>query len=551
MEIQLYAGKEVLARLDDAGFQKAWKDLYSRCPWATGGQDIDFVSAWYNNYSQTHLPVMLSADDGTGGLCGVFALTKSPASNELIGAGGPQSEYQCWLAQPECSDAFIHGALGKLQSAYPRSPLHLWYLPQGLPLNGIRAYRAGGQRCVLKPIERPHVRIDVAQIANSLGRKGNKNLMNRMQRLGPVKFERVLDPEELARILDEYILQYDFRQAALYDCPPFRLDPMKRAFYQERLRRGLMHVTVMRVGDAIASINLGQKDINSVQLGLSHAPSFAPYSPGKFHIYLLCMELAKEGVEFFDLTPGGGYKENFANATDEVHDLYIYHYRQVLNRSHLARHAHALASMVLRELNISSTEARLKYGKARHLAARGLTGAMQLLRKATHSIYLGGQQLMTVDALPPSIAQNKLDDLLAYDGKSSARLYQEFQLLATKRLENGQQVYTSTKDGCLDFCGWVIPSHDGNVDSETSVSFELPEGAVIVHDVYRNPAAEKRESEFHRFLEQVFCDLARRFDAKQFYVIISDDDGLTRKFVESIGFRSLVPGEGGGQPVLQ
>jgi hypothetical protein len=129
---------------------------------------------------------------------------------------------------------------------------------------------------------------------------------------------------------------------------------------------------------------------------------------------------------------------------------------------------------------------------------------------------------------------DRLDDLLTYNERKSAKTYQEFQLVAMKRLEGGQHVYTFASNDRLKYCAWLILQHDGKVDA-LKAPFQLPENAIVVHDIYHRPE-ENDEAEFHRFLEQVFSDIARQCDATPVHIVTSPRDRLTRAYAESMGF---------------
>lgn len=110
------------------------------------------------------------------------------------------------------------------------------------------------------------------------------------------------------------------------DSRPFQSDSRKRELYLAMMERpGLLHATVLRVGDQLVASHLGPIHGRNVSLGLiAHSPEFASHSPGKFAILYLARMLGEQGYEYLDLTPGGAYKQRFAHAWDEAPTLELF-----------------------------------------------------------------------------------------------------------------------------------------------------------------------------------------------------------------------------------
>ena len=452
MEMLLRSGDEVIALLNDRDFIDRWRALHAQCPWATAYQHPDYVGAWYRLYGRRYRPLLLYSV-GEGRLAGLLALAQDREARALVGAGGPQAAYQVWLALPQCSDAFVRAALAQLQGRYPRRRLHLKHLAPGTPLDGLRDPDRA-LRCTLSPPEpRPFMRTGAERIRKSFNGKTNRNLYNRLKRLGEVRFEIVTEPVQMAAALDEYILQYDFRQAAMYDCAPFRSDPEKRAFHLKLLEAGLLHISVLKVGAAMVSVNVGLRGPDSVQVGITHSPHYADYSPGRLHTYLLCMALEKEGIACFDLTPGGGYKSLLATDTDEVVELSAFSALQTM-RLRRQTQIMKLASSWLDRLGLSTTAARLAMARARKALQLLMSGTLPSAMRDQVCVYHGVPRAGGPVAAS-TLRANRLDDLLHYDETGGRQTYQAFQYEAMKRLESRQEVYTVVDGGRLAFCAWV------------------------------------------------------------------------------------------------
>jgi CelD/BcsL family acetyltransferase involved in cellulose biosynthesis len=535
MDMMLRSGDDVIAQLNDPGFMGQWRALHAQCPWATGYQHPDYVGPWYRLYGHRYRPLLLwSVADGK--LTGLLALALDANGKALVGAGGPQAAYQVWLALPSSSDAFIRAVLAQLQRSYPRRHLHLKHLAPGTPLDGLRD-PDHPVRCTLSsPEPRPYMRTGAERIRKSFNGKTNRNLYNRLKRLGEVRFECATDPAQMVAALDEYILQYDFRQAAMYDCAPFRTDPGKRAFYLALLEAGLLHISVLKAGEAVVSVNVGLRGPDSVQVGITHSPLYADYSPGRLHTYLLCMELEKEGIGHFDLTPGGGYKSLLATDTDEVMELSAF---SALQTMRLQRRAQMmkLASGWLGRLGVSTTAARLALARARKAARLAMSGRLPLAMRETFCVYQGVPKAGG-PAGAATLRANRVDDLLHYDEAGGRKTYHEFQYEAMKRLESRQDVYTITDGGRLVFCAWVGRRHEAAAAAGDEKKPVEPDNAIALYDIYRHAGAG-HETGLRGFLEQVLADLHGRFDAATVEMVLHAHDRTARSVAEQAGFRLL------------
>ena len=537
MEIKMCTGSEVLAMLGDADFMQRWQSLYGLCPWATGYQSPPYVSAWYRHYYASCKPLLLWAESD-GVLLGLLTLTLAKRGDLIVGAGAHQAAYQVWLATPESSAAFIGAALAALHAAYPRRHLHLKHLAPGTPLEGLRDASAALRCSLSAPEPRPYMRTDAERIVKSFNGKTNRNLYNRLKRLGEVQFRVVTDVDELNAALDEYIRQYDFRQAAMYDCAPFRVDPSKKAFYRRLLADGMLHVSLLQVGDAVVSVNVGLRGPDSVQVGITHSPLYADYSPGRLHTYMLCMELAKEGCRNFDLTPGGGYKSQLATDTDEVVELSALstlHTLRLQRRARLAK----LASAWLGRLGVTTTAARLALARAKKSARMALSGALPLTA-GKYCIYRGVPQAATGPWSMPALRANQIDDLLHYDEAGGRKTYHEFQYDAMKRLESRQHVYTIVHDDKLVFCAWIgkraelaLPGADEKMPAES-------DGVIALYDIYRHARASL-DDRLRGYLEQILSDLPGRLglEAASVDLVLHAHDKAARSVAEQAGFRLL------------
>lgn len=387
MTLMLLTGDEAVALAESAVFRARWLALYADCPWATACQHPDFVQPWYSLYRERFLPVVVLEEADTGELLGLLTLARQEGSRSLTGAGARQAEYHAWLGRPATGDRFIGAAIERLREAFAGLDICLSYLPPGIPL-GWTAERSGfGRLCALRGCRRPLMHADPVAMARLRNKKNHRQNFNRLSRMGAVRFDRVDEHVRFARIFGDICDQYDFRQGALHRQMPFQADPLKKPFYLELHRRGLLHVTVLTVDGVLAASHVGLASGGcAVHLGINtHAPAFAAHSPGNLLLAMLGVRLAQDGVPLFDLTPGGDeYKEHFATGYDLVFELTVYGGAAQLVRNELMGAAARLAKAGLRRADLRGTDIRAGIDALRGLGRNGLRALGGLQPRSLH-----------------------------------------------------------------------------------------------------------------------------------------------------------------------
>src|SRR5262249_8527805 len=151
------------------------------------------------------------------------------------------------------------------------------YLPAQAPLS---ALNEGLQRwSTLEALPRPLMDTTPETLGEAL--KIKKKKLNQLAKLGEINFTRIVDRAEVERVLEQVILFYDLRQGAIGGDPPFTRDPLKRAFHLALMNSpGLLHVTTLTVGPALAAAHIGVSGRDVVHLGIiAHSPFLSQHSP--------------------------------------------------------------------------------------------------------------------------------------------------------------------------------------------------------------------------------------------------------------------------------
>jgi CelD/BcsL family acetyltransferase involved in cellulose biosynthesis len=541
MSINIVRGSEADSLLADSRFRAEWSRLCERCLWATSFQGVDFVCTWYRIYRRRFEPILLLSRDQDGALNGLLPLASSE-DGELLVAGGTQAEYQAWICPPELSDAFVREAVRSLRREFPGTVLTFLYLPPGTPTAWFRT-REATWTCELAAHRRPLLRFgDGSETTRSLGKKSNKSRLKRLEKIGRLEFRRLTDPKEFERLFDDIIHCYDFRQAALHGVAPFRDDDLKKRFHLAMMEMpGLLHVTVLKVGDRLAAAHLGVCGVKEVQLGIiAHNPSLAKNSPGKFHVLLLAQLLRQEGYEQLDLTAGrDAYKERFANGFDEVHVLTVYlSLRQNVVDRLRARVAKAVKTS-LRSVGIEPEEVKTLGTKLVHQvcmpAARAKSARRWLGRRHEIRIYSRDTTGVPVSASPRLIRCNSPEHLLRYEPGESDPPLRRFLSTSLHRIEGGLRIYTYAENGSLLCYGWLVERQAKAFLSEVSQELGLPGNSAYLCDFRAFPRGRGGEL-FATFLRTMLHDAACIPGTVRTFVSVSVDDTTLRDAVEQLGF---------------
>ena len=495
MTVQILTGDSALQHLGSEHFRARWSALYDSCPWATACQHPDFVLPWYALYGAAFLPVIVFDEGDDGSLAGLLTLALRPHGKTLTGAGDHQAEYQGWMQAAGAGGGFMTHAVRALRAQFPGADLRLKYLPPGIPLDWTEEKAGAGGLCAMRTHARPLMQIDAAAMSRQRNKKNHRQNYNRLKRMGEVRLESVVEHHRFLGMIDEISLQYDFRQAAFFRNMPFSRDPLKKPFHIQLQKRGLLHTTVLTVGDKVAASHIGLLSKGrAIHLGINtYDPAFAAHSPGNLLLAMLGVHLVAEGVPLLDLTPGGDkYKEQFATGHDVVSELIVYPDRASRLIGETLLGVTRFAKARLRAAGVRPAEVVAAFQQMKEFTVFG----KKLRPKASGHVcelrYRAGALPAVNTRLP--IARNSLQDMVKFDAQGSFAKYCDFLGTVMKRLERSIDLFTLVQDGRLAIYCWV-----------RSVSAEARD-QIVLFDLYVHPGFEKGEL-IRNFIEQLVLDL--------------------------------------------
>jgi hypothetical protein len=301
-------------------------------------------------------------------------------------------------------------------------------------------------------------------------------------------------------------------------------------------------VTVLRAGDRIVSALVGVVGRETVHVAIvTHSPFYARHSPGKFHLMLAGLELAPAGIQYLDLTPGGAWKERFADTHDEVFELRVHRrpFERVL--ATWVSHARSAAKRVIQAVGIEPkaiVRTFVAAGRGRPIAS----GARVFGRWVRHDAELRLYTILPSAGPMPdpgvTISKDSIEDLLKFEPAEPWQSRQAFLAAALERLEDGEHVFTISNSKRLLHLGWLVPEQQETFFTEVGQPFTFPEPSPVVYDFYTDPAARGR-GYYRQNLCHILRQLALSQTSAQTFVCVLADNLPSRRVIEKIGFEYL------------
>jgi len=536
----VHSDSEALRVIASPEFQSQWRALARNCPWGTALQTPEFACPWYRCYEEVYRPLILVRYAVSGEMDGLMALATERASGQLTFAGAHQAEYNVWLALPG-EQTFIVEALDRLRQLGFRS-LTFTYLPPGTPLEWLQG--GWNRRSTIRAVQRPLLTVDnIEAVRDSLNKKKNRRRLEKLQADGPLSFLELHTPDELDVYYDEIIDFCDFRTGATHGTCPFREDPRKRAFYRNLMaQEGLLHVTVMTIGQQLVAAHIGIRNKNEVMLGIvGHSPFLAAHSPGKLHVLQLGLLLHQEGFSSLDLTPGGdAYKEDRATRYDEAYVLSIFLDGKAWTRHRITSRLRSTAKRIVGILHLDK-EKLSRWQSAAHYPIRSLRSLLRSIKKriwsSTEMRFYQADANVPQGPCDAEVGRNSLRDLLCYEpADQGCRSKQEFLRDAIARIESGVHAYSVIHGDVLVNFAWLTSVISKSFVTEVEHTYEYPPHSVLLQQIYTHPSY-RGQGLCSRTLRQIVNDEASVGSVEFVYAAVPAGNRAGRRAIEKAGFK--------------
>ncbi|UCS92970.1 GNAT family N-acetyltransferase [Echinicola marina] len=496
-EIELLFGEEVLDRLSSAEIPDLWNTLVGACPWATTFQRFEFVNTWYNLYQKEYIPVLI-LESKKDRLTGIFPLALNK-KKQLIAAGADQAEYQVWVYHTENCHYFLDRSLHLLWSKIHPSKITLKYLPEGSPMETFSQKHFWRKRSHIKTHRHPVLETFSEKPYVEIRKKNKREKLNRLKRQGDLQFSKITKIDEFTEILDELIIQSDFRKGAVYNHMIFKEDPLRKSFMLALFEKELLHVSTLRLNDEIIASNVGVVGKSWVHLqGINtHSPFYAKHSPGILHFLMLAQDLKAESIKIFDLTPGADtYKSSLASEFKKAFELTIQNPQKIhldeWKNNFIVKAKKQLESMGFDEASLRKHKSNFLFikNKWKHLLRQNPGIHLQrVYRDKTHfpnpKFFAINKQIPNGQSI--NIQKNNLGDLLKYEPNDEPLPMQAFLMDCMKKLEEGQECWTYVDKDKLQILAWFTVNPKNSSIPNDEIKLPLLNG--IIQEFYLKNSA--------------------------------------------------------------
>ncbi len=543
LDVRLWSGGQALTWCRRN--ERRWRDLQYRCGDDNTFVAPAFVATWYAHYHDLWTPLVAVGQLSDGRLAGILPLACDESNRFLTAAGANQCEYHGWLCEPGSEPAFLSGLAQRLGSGFPGYTLVLNHI-RGRQRIAALQHSPFAPRLDVTTHRKPILEIDLARIAASEKKSGNRSKLKRLQANGPIETARAETADELSPLLDPIANDYDFRQGAANDVTPFAADARKKPFHlawMEAAPQDFYALALVQRGRIIAGL-IGTVIGDGVSVDIqSHAPELANYSPGKFLLYQAARDLEGTDIAKLDLTPGGdAWKDRMATGSEEVWSVRIHPSARARRLAHAYAASRATANRSGRRrpaAAIRRCTARARRATPRAILAR-LTYAF-----ADRSEYRVYRFSLPAHAFPrdnTAIRLNSTHDLvrlaqaIADHGLSTRG---DVLVQASERLKNGHLVYTYRNDDVPVHHYWVAPRQSESHFTEINHRFRYPMPGPVCYDALTLPHA-RGGGYATATLARALVDLAHHHGADTAYVSTLAENKASERSITKNGGTLLV-----------
>jgi GNAT superfamily N-acetyltransferase len=127
-----------------------------------------------------------------------------------------------------------------------------------------------------------------------------------------------------------------------------------------------------------------------------------------------------------------------------------------------------------------------------------------------------------------------LEDLSKYSGSNPWITKQNLISEASKRISDGEILYTITKDGILAHYGWMTKGGKTHRFTVVDMTFDSPKNSIILYDFYTDPKF-RRQGLYQRNLRQMLSD-SYEAGCKEVYIGSNQINIPSRRAIEKVGF---------------
>ena len=534
-----------------------WSSLAADQRKVTVFQTPGFVLSWYEAYESLYEPLVLLGLDSEERLAGIMLLAIDRGEGQIVFAGAEQAEYAGWLAVPAFDDVFPPLCVAHLRRLrlFHRRWTWKWIAP-GTSIRWLQhpVLSACGITTRATSFSNPVIRLD------DKGGRGffashkshsHKWRVNRLKSLGELRLVRLL-PSTLTDVLfDQFKSFYDMRQLSRFGTAPFLEDSRKGTFHRRLLENAPDSVMCLALmaGDQPVAFHFDLLDRQRAILCLNPFDQrWIAFSPARVMGDLVADELAAQGIDSFDLTPGGDkYKEDLASAHETVHSIRIFPSLIGAAMHDTRERVRSLAKRIALRLGVTRERVEPVSRVVQGLRMRSLPVAFRFVGRQIWSRHRSW--LYRVDrgdwsrtspsspSEPPCVRRDRLEDFLLYQASARGPARKAVMSDAIRRISKGEHCYTVVEDDRLLHWRWLQPNARSIGLEVVGNGLPLPPGTTVVSDSYTEPCAAARRLDEHTLHHVTREALGEAPDAV--LVMVPGSHTALRRAVEAMGFTSI------------
>jgi hypothetical protein len=461
--VSILEGENAIAFMENEAFGLQVSSLLQECGNPSVFQDSSFILPWYKENLLKYSPVIVVSFSGDR-LVGLLTLAREIHAsngkhcNRLIGAGNFYALYQSWNVLPEYSLDFWDKGIQPLLKKIPNCLINLKSLPDIKLFQSMEHFPKFKRMAVLEKFQNPVLDFKVEGYEKIFGKRHFKSKINRLNRAGNVKFEKITDFRVLEKIFPQIEQYYSIRQGAAFNKTPFPDGLQDWKVFLEWLKNDVLHVTGLWLDEDLIGAIIMINDFGTTAhlAGLiTYSPRHAKLSPGLVHLYLVSQLLKEESYHHLKLSPGyDAYKDRFSNRQEEIYELLISKNQfQIIKRK-----LRVWFRKILLERGISPNEFEVLFSKTKSKWTNRLWGLLKRIRNRDLNVNdllsrLNSLSFETKESFF-EVNNQSLDALLLVDDKNFEVSRWEFLEDALNRLEENEKFITFISKGKLQVCIW-------------------------------------------------------------------------------------------------
>jgi hypothetical protein len=311
---------------------------------------------------------------------------------------------------------------------------------------------------VIEKLHNPVLDFQLDGYGKIFGKRHFKSKLNRLNRAGKLKFERITDYKVLEKEFPKIAQYQNIRQGAAFNKTPFPHGIKDWQVFLEWLKNGVLHVTGLwldgKLIGAVIMINDFGKTAHLAGL-ITYSPLHAKFSPGLVHLYLVSQLLKEESFQDLKLSPGyDAYKDRFSNRQEEIYELLISSSQiQIIKRKLRILIRRVLLTRRIRpmelEVWLSKTKSKWEnrfwaFSKKSKMGNMSLETILSMINTSEEKI----------EGSYVDFSNQNLDSLLLVDDKTFNVSRWEFLMDSLDRFEKNERFITYVDKGKLKICIW-------------------------------------------------------------------------------------------------